>query len=158
MDSTGQNAIAIWMIEDLAGDFFVKAARSSNSGNSWNSITNLDPSNPADYWMFPHIAMDDSGHAIAVWTFPLGVNNYVKTAFSSDWGATWSSATTINPLNISANWIVDPQVVMGLSGNAIITWTNDDGGLQNFTYTTISSDYGKTWSSPAQFRCCKSWR
>jgi len=144
MDNSG-NAIIFWQLNTGGGSYIMKSARSSDFGASWTNITTVDAVVSTDLPNFPQIQMDESGNAIAVWGFFNGASFFTKIAYSSDYGATWSPPTTLDPLSVNTD-VTYPQLDMDNFGNAIIVWNADVGGP--FVIKTMrSSDFGKTWTN-----------
>ena len=144
MDNSG-NAVLAWMFR-TGGSRFTKTAKSSDFGATWSSITQLDSLFPSAENIFPTITMDTSGNAIVTWNYRTVVSRFVKTAKSSDFGANWSSVTTLDPSNPASSQMFT-QVEMDDFGNAIIVWDHDTGAGNIWQVKRAnSSDYGATWS------------
>lgn len=135
MDKSG-NAVCVWRQQDGA-NYNILASHTTDYGASWSSpqiISQTGVNNRT-----PQIAIDDLGHATAVWRS----GNTVQTASSSDYGASWSSTQTL-----SAGFALDPEVAINPLGNAIIIWREISGSVR--IKVSYSSDFGATWS-PGMF-------
>jgi len=131
MDESG-NAICVWRQQDGA-NFNILAANTTDYGATWSSpqiISQTGINNTV-----PQIAMDNLGHATAVWR----AGNTIQTASSFDTGATWSS-----PQTLSAGFALDPEIAINPLGNAIIVWREISGSVR--IKVSYSSDFGATWS------------
>ena len=144
MDESG-HAVAVWG-NGTTPNVYVMSRRSSDYGTNWLPVINIDSPNPSADKNFPHVAMDQSGNVIAVWTIFTGGFHYTKVATSSDYGASWNPAITLDPANPSATF-THPRVVMDDNGHALIIWFFADGAGDNFTRVASSSDYGGNWGN-----------
>lgn len=94
---------------------------SANSGWQIAAPVESDDSGSA---LYPQVAVDGSGNAIAVWQQHDGVrNNIWSNRFAVEEG--WGEATLIEANN-SGN-AVNPQVAVDNSGNATAVWQQDNG-------------------------------
>ncbi len=90
----------------------------------------------------PHVAMDDGGNAVAVWTQTDGTswNIYANRYLP---GTGWNTPTL---LETGAGDAKDPQVAMNGSGDAVAAWVQHDGTA----YSIWTSHYtpGTGWAAP----------
>ena len=94
---------------------------SLNSGWGTPAPIGRDDSGSA---LYPQVAVDDSGNAIAVWQQYDGVrNNIWSNRFSVEAG--WGEAVLLETNN--SGDAVKPQIAVDGSGNAIAVWQQDNG-------------------------------
>jgi hypothetical protein len=81
--------------------------------------------------------MDETGHAVAIWK-RYGILSFgVEESHSSDYGATWSTASL---LSLVAGQIAGgPQVTMDETGHAVAVWSGWDGS----NYIVQAADTGQ---------------
>jgi len=137
MDEKG-NAVAVWYGSD-GSHWIIQAAASSDHGVSWFIPVNL--SEAGEHAYDPQVAMDESGHAVAVWYRLDGLKRIIQAAASSDYGDSWSA-----PVNAAEDG-VDPQVTIDESGHAVAVW-RWYGGPDPIVQAVTSSDHGVSWSMP----------
>ena len=143
MDDVG-HAFAVWE-EEIGYVHYVRYAISTDFGHTWSTPSTIDGSTYSRTNAFSKIAWNSSGNTIITWQIRDTSNQYfTKVAYSSDWGATWSAATTLDPLNPALDW-TNPEITMDDTGRAIITWQAALAGPYDIQ-TVYSFDYGKTWS------------
>jgi len=130
-------------VRDLAGN-----AMSENYAWSfafrdglWGTAALIETDNTGDA-LYPQVAMDAGGNAIAVWMeddgtrYHIWANRYMP-------GAGWGMAALIETNNAGD---ADPQVAMDASGNAIAVWYGGPG------YISIAANRyvaGKGWGTAA---------
>lgn len=144
LDASG-NAIAVWEQFD-AGRSDIWANRFNAANGTWGTAQLIETGNTGPA-MFPQIALDASGNAIAVWEQFTGTSADIwANRFSAATG-TWGTAQLIEtePGNAS-----EPQIAFDASGNAIAVWTQFDT-----TATAMSSIWALrfsaasgTWGTP----------
>src|SRR5207247_1848187 len=71
----------------------------------------------------PQVAVDSSGHAVAVWARSDGTNSRIEARARSSAG-TLSAVQTLSPPGQNAD---APQVAVNSSGNAFAVWRRFDG-------------------------------
>ncbi len=137
MDESG-NAIAIWAYTGGSYDR-VQVSYSSDYGANWSAPQTLsaDGQNASSY----SVVMDETGHGIIIWRRSDGSNRRIQETHTSDYGANWSAPITLSPSEQTAT---TPQIVMDITGHAIIIWSNSTAGYVQEVYT---SDYAANWSS-----------
>jgi len=144
MDDNG-HAIAVWE-EEIGYVHYVRYAISTDFGKTWSESSTIDGTTYNRTNAFSKLAWDKNGNVIITFENRDAANDYyVRTAYSSDWGATWSSAITLNPTTPCLDW-VSPHVAMDETGHATIVWQASLTGPFDIK-TVCSDDYGKTWSS-----------
>lgn len=132
MDANG-SATVVWKRFD--GNNFVIQASSRPPSGIWEtpttiSVAGADASNP-------HIAADSAGNLVATWKRFNGANNVVEVA-RRNVGSAWSAPQVLSATGQSAN---GPQVAVGPSGTAAITWFRSDG-----TSSVVEAAKGSTTS------------
>jgi hypothetical protein len=138
VDNTGL-ATAVWVRSDDGSDSVVQASTSQNGG-LWSSPATL--SGVGRNGNLPHITVDNTGLATAVWTAVVGINSVVQ-ASTSDSGGTWAPPVTISEVGQDA---FAPRITVDNTGLATAVWTRSDGS--NNVVQGSTSQNGGTWSSP----------
>ncbi|MCH9814847.1 MAG: choice-of-anchor D domain-containing protein [Actinomycetia bacterium] len=118
----GRFAVA-WTRDDGTKDV-VQVARSTDGGSSWGTPENL--SDPAEDSNNPALAGASDGKTLrAVWAQDNGDDAVVRSAISSDSGASWSSPERVsNPDGTTEN----PQVTMADNGSGVAAiWQRSAG-------------------------------
>ena len=124
MDNNG-NAFAVWQLYD-GSRFNIWATRYTSSAE-WDTATLIETDNAGDA-IYPHLAMDGSGNAVAVWTQSDGIRyNIWANRFTPSGG--WGTAALIEFNN--AGSAGTPQVAMDGGGNAVAVWQQSDGTRDN---------------------------
>lgn len=138
VDRSG-NAIAVWML--YLGHHTIWANRYT-VGAGWGTaqLIQIDDSEEA---LYPRVAVDGSGNAVAVWEQYDGV---LKNVWSNRYvvGSGWETAQLIE--NENSYHAFNGQVAMDEAGNAIATWSQSDGSRPNIW----ASRYvvGSGWENP----------
>jgi hypothetical protein len=139
--------IAMWTARDLVAPdpsvSYVFFACSDDWGATWTPPARLDPNaGPDDYDSAdPHIATDNNGTWIAVWTTFSGL----KVSRSTDSGITWSPSVSPGPANDAPVPGVKPRIATDRQGNWMIACVVGPG---LWAYVTHSSDNGLSWGPP----------
>lgn len=139
IDASG-NAVAVWARSSI-GSYNVWANRYA-AGTGWGNAAAIDSDqsnapNPA-----PHVAIDASGNAIAVWHRPDGSWDSIwSNRFSA--GVGWGTAVLVETDN--SNSARDARVAFDGSGNAIAVWTQSFGGVANVMVNHYTAATG--WGS-----------
>jgi hypothetical protein len=109
------NALAVWERSD-GNHLFVQASSRSRPSGRWSKPQDL--SRGGGDCVFPQVAIDADGNALAVWL--RSVNGFwsVQAAFRPR-GSTWQPPETIDREPAGA---VSPQVVFDPRGNAVAAW------------------------------------
>jgi hypothetical protein len=129
-------ALAIWQRYD--GSNFAIQARTSQDGAAWAPVVDL--SSGAGYADDPHVTIDTSGLATAIWTHSDGSNAILQTRASRN-GAGWSPVIDLSATGGDA---FNPQVTAGVNGLTTAIWTYSGGS--DTVVQTSASLYGATWS------------
>ncbi len=136
-DASG-NAIVVWHQNNgLASDIWFNRYV---SGLGWTVAEKIE-TDDANSAMFPEIAMDDSGNAIAVWYQTDGTQNNTVTNRYDVGTDTWGTAALIEDDN-SGDVDGRPQIIMDSSGNAIAAWRQHDGSQYNINYNRYVAGTG----------------
>jgi hypothetical protein len=135
VDSSG-NAIAVWYQTDgTRNDIWANRF----NGTSWGTAELIETDN-AGSALFPQVAFDSSGNAIAVW-HQTGGTRYDIWANRFN-GTSWGTAERIETDN--AGNAAFPQVAFDSSGNAIAVWRQNDGTRNNIMANRFN---GTTWGT-----------
>ena len=137
VDSAG-NAIAVWRKHD--GTRYNVWSNRYVVDTGWGTTAELIETNDAGDVLYPQVAVDSAGNAIAVWQQHDGVcesvysNRYVV---GTGWGTTAELIET-------ENWgdARDPQVAMDDSGNAIAVWQQYDSIRESVYSNRYVADIG----------------
>jgi hypothetical protein len=136
--------------QEFARVIYGKKTTQSEILKSWRaslpvSFTTLQPAKSFDS-MEPEAAFDNNGNAIIVWE---QYNDQGYNIHKSEYrGGSWTHPTSLNDhINpIGPGDAYGPQVAMDASGNAIITWLQDD---QSSIRQIYKSEYrGSVWTHP----------
>lgn len=109
-----------------------------NHGKTWIINGKLDiPSFPYNFLT----AMSDNGDCTLVWATCIGERDFIRTAYSSNFGREWSEPSTIS----NASQTLDPmKVCMNSHGQAVVLWYKHDDIKGNLC-GAFSDDFGQTW-------------
>ncbi|MFZ1985819.1 MAG: hypothetical protein WAU91_15480 [Desulfatitalea sp.] len=133
MDAAG-NAIAVWGQTNMTveGQFMSAVIRANHfDGTSWGIPEFLQNNYPPEYYsLFPQIAMEAAGNAIAVWRQPQETwyGDEIHYPIDVIWanrfdGTSWGTAELLGTgFAGDAN---KPQIAMDAAGNAIAVWQQD---------------------------------
>ena len=146
MDAAG-NAIAVWDQDDALNLPKVWARRYDAASESWGSPVMLSDS--GGIAIFPTIAIDPNGSAIAVWeeSDDTGELNIRASRYSADSG-NWSASVL---LENAAGAAFVPHVAMDDEGNGIVVW-EQEGVPDSLVFDVQSNRYAAgtgTWSGAA---------
>jgi len=108
---------------------------------SWSTPANLSATGQTAN--NPHITVDASGRATAIWAHWNGANNIMQASSSLN-GATWSTPANLSATGYDAN---SPEITVDGSGLATAVWYIAVGG-NNIVQASTSLN-GATWSTPA---------
>jgi hypothetical protein len=135
-DSVG-TVTAVWVQSDGANTRILSSCKSF--GSAWQ-ITPDTISQAGCNAIDPHIAVDPSGNATAVWVQTDG-SNFIIQAATKLYRSSWpSEATTISP---TGGLVLNPQVAVDPDGNIIAVWSKSYGS--NFIIQAASKLFGSTW-------------
>jgi hypothetical protein len=140
------------------GEAEVYAARSTDGGQSWTSMGQVDAGNER-YILQPAIAGSASGNSVTVvWIEESSTSSsgayptysyyvYARTWTSvGGWGTIRQLAAYLNNANYYIN---DPAVVYDNDGHALAVWLYYDGTTSTGLRSSFSTNDGGTWSTPA---------
>lgn len=129
------NAILVW--DQGISIHHIASAKLAFGSINW--INTSDPSDIADRSVFPDLAVDPAGNAVAVWkTFIDPSTTNVEAATLAAGSFTWTPRVILT----SSLLITDTEVVVDKQGNAVAIWSAT-GVLQS-----SSLPYGGSWSPP----------
>lgn len=120
------------------------ANRYAVSGAGWGTPTKID-TDPGNA-QFPHVVVDSSGNALAVWQqtdgnkFDIWANRYVT-------GSGWSMAETIEG---DSNPAIRPHAAMDASGNSIVVWAALSQRYNFYANRLASTDFVAGSWGPAE--------
>ena len=137
-DNSG-NALAVWAQDDGTR---TNIQVNRFNGSSWGSAELLETDNAGDA-LWPQIAFDSNGNALAVWVQKNGVRyNIQANRFN---GSNWGTAELIETDNAGdALW---PQIAFDSNGNALAVWAQNDGVRYNIRANRFN---GARWGSAEQ--------
>jgi len=145
MDASG-NAVAVWFQYD-GTRYSIWSNRYTAATGSWGAATLIDKNN-AGYALFPQIAMNASGDAVAVWY----QYDYINSVFSNICASRYSAATctwgaTEHIESSDTGHAVIPRVAIDASGNALVVWYQTmlpTSSIWSSRFTASTS----TWGTP----------
>jgi Bacterial Ig-like domain len=141
MDKDG-NAVAVW-VESTATESHIWANRYT-PGIGWDTAQQIETQTPK-YRSGPQVALDQTGHAIAVWSQTEAVsarNDIFASRYTPSSG--WSQAQEIDAEPVRT--AVNPVIAMNPSGNAVAVWAQNDGTRANIWANTYAPSTG--WATP----------
>lgn len=115
----GGRAVAVWRRFDGANHIIQSSSRPANG--EWEAPVNLSQGGADSY--FPHVAVDPSGNAAAVWRRFDGSNFVVQVANRTA-GQPWSGST---PLSQTGQDAFGPTISVAGNGDAVAVWRRSDG-------------------------------
>jgi len=139
VSDTSGNALAIWQQSD-GTRIHIWANRFTAGSGVWGTATQLEFNTVGDA-TDPHIAIDASGNAMAVWSQSDGIR-YNIWADLYTIGLGWGVAGLIEGDNTGD--AVSPKIAFDTSGHAIAVWQQFDGTRYNITANRYSAG---TWGA-----------
>jgi hypothetical protein len=119
------NAMAVWAKSD--GTRLNIWANRYDAVTGWGIATLIENDN-GNVLIYPRVAMDANGNAIAVWTQSDGTHyNAMANRYVANVG--WGTATLIETDN--TGHVAYPTIAMDANGNAIAVWAQSDGTRYN---------------------------
>jgi hypothetical protein len=94
------------------------AASPASAAPTW--LAPVDLSAPGDSALFPHVAVDPRGNAVAVWEHFEGTNFVVQAAVRPAATGVWQAPVDLSAPSESTN--TSPQVAVDRRGNAVAVW------------------------------------
>jgi hypothetical protein len=143
MDAMG-GAVAVWhQASDLGGTGDdIWSNRCCSSGGEWGTAELLETNDAGDA-LWPEVAVDLGGSAIAVWQQSDGARFSIwSNRFTPSDG--WGSAEPIGADD--AGDAVRPKVAVDSEGRALAVWQQNDGIRENIWANSYTPDLG--WGSP----------
>ncbi len=134
-DSAG-NLILVWQQKE-GNHYSIWANRYDAAARQWGLATLLQTDNTGSGYA-PQLAVNVSGHAVAVWhhydgnRYHVWANHY--DAVLGQWGA-------VQALTGSASDAFDPQVAISANGNAIVVWRGMDGPFDDPATSITALEY-----------------
>ena len=141
----GTHLTAVWHTGD-ASTADIRAARSSDGGESWSIPVTVSPT--GQYCYEPQVAASgDGSHLVAVWLRADGsTGNYVvQSRASVDGGATWSTPVDLSAAGGGADLA---QIVASTVGGRFTAVWQRWNGSHHIVQAVTSSDDGVTWGTP----------
>jgi PKD domain len=138
IDPTGR-AVAAWSRLDQRGPstYFVEAATSSPDGKWGPPIKLSAPGNNA--WR-PKLAVDVTGHVVAVWDRYNDSDNTIIQAAEEDLGGAWSEPQDLSSPGANA-WF---PVVESVAGRTVVLWQREE------IIEAAIREPGGTWQPPVE--------
>lgn len=134
LHSTSSAAAIIWQAES-GGIYTIQASKFD--GTDWAAPTNLSSSDEAAKL---NIGMDSSGNAVAVWDkYELGSLSIFSAHYD---GTNWGDAASLEAMT-TAYFAPLPTLSVNPSGNATISWIDENSRLKGATYLASTA----SWSS-----------
>ncbi len=124
IDGSG-NAIAVWAQSD--GTRFNMWANRYTLSGGWGTATLIESDDAGDI-LYPAVAMDVAGNAVAVWQQFEGTVPWIRANRYTPSGG-WGTATLVGPG--SAAFVQYPKVATDGSGGAVAVWSQSDGTRDN---------------------------
>jgi len=138
VDPQGE-AVAVW--ERSNGENEIVQAASRPAGGAWQ--TPVDLSVTGENGVFPQVAVDPQGEAVAVWERSNGTTSRFIEAASRPPGGTWQV-----PVHISAagEKAYGPQVALDAQGDAVAVWQRYNG--TDYVVQAAGGAAGGAWEAP----------
>ena len=136
----GTKATVVWTEQTMTNTLALVSSWNSTT-NTWSGPTIVGPNN--DEATYPSITSSADGQVVTItW---LDSTNRLRSATSTNAGASWSSAKNLSTAGLQAQ---QADLVTSADGSRIVaTWVEDDGS--DHVATAFSTDKGATWSTPA---------
>lgn len=141
MDTVG-NAVSVW-VESSATVSHIWANRYTPE-TGWDTAQQVETQTPK-YRSGLQVALDQTGHAIVVWSQTEAVaarNDIFSSRYTPSSG--WSQAQEIDAEPVRT--AVNPVIAMNPSGSAVAVWAQNDGTRANIWANTYSPSIG--WATP----------
>ena len=140
IDASG-NAIAFWITEESTN--FVVRSAVRPPGGGWSEPEDVSDSTSETVW--PLLAADAAGEAVAVWIAFDGSNFILQGAVRSADGE-WSEPDDLSEAGEDVTPLEAPDVAIDASGNAIAVWKLD--GSSNDIVQAAVRPAGGDWEEP----------
>jgi hypothetical protein len=137
------DVLAIWS-QRLAGRFTLRSARMNAGTGAWSTPVTVDEGTREV--TAPHLSVDASGEAVAVW-FETD-HGVVANRFTSS-TATWGSPALLQAKSTGVAFFPVPKVGVDAEGNAVATWVQPIGSPPlPHLFAAHSAAAGGTWTAP----------
>ena len=123
MNRNGQSVVVFEQFDGIAYSTF---ANISNKDTGWGTAQAIETGD-AGHVYNPQVAIDDNGNAVAVWEQFNGTSYNVWANVYDAQNASWGIAEQIESSLTGGSEYFMPQVAMGKSGSAVVTWQKRDG-------------------------------
>jgi hypothetical protein len=136
----GTKVTVVWTEQTMTNTLALVSSWNSTT-NTWSGPTIVSPNN--DEASYPSITSSADGQVVTVtW---LDSTNRLRSATSTNAGASWSSAKGVSTAGLPA---YQADLVTSTDGSRIVaTWVENDGS--DHVAAAYSTDKGATWSTPA---------
>ncbi|MBN1771932.1 MAG: hypothetical protein JXB32_11755 [Deltaproteobacteria bacterium] len=135
----GGSAIAVWV-----GGRHVSAARFV-VGDGWQTEVVLRPAGTASV-VYPRVALNDAGDAVAVWTENDGGRTIWSSRFSAA-GGTWTAAERLDTIDTADAQY--PRPALAADGTALVVWEQDDAAGRASVWANRFDVTGGAWVGAA---------
>ncbi|MGX6448947.1 hypothetical protein ACVU7I_12895, partial [Patulibacter sp. S7RM1-6] len=131
VDETGASTL-VW--QDALGDSpTILAVRRQNCDAAWSDVAVL--SDPADYSLYPQVALADDGSADVVWMSRVDevsqfANYEVQTVRAAGRTGAWSAPSVLSAPGGDANGrgtSKNPEIAVDAAGNTTVAWLRSEG-------------------------------
>jgi hypothetical protein len=139
VDSRGV-ALAVWSTSSGGAVGIVEAA-SHPAGGRWQPAVRL--SEPGGEVLFPSLAVDRRGNAVAVWTQVTSDKVALVQAARRAAGGPWQAPET---LSRARGYDVRPRIAFDRSGNALAVWQHTDGS--SIVIQSATRPVDRVWTAP----------
>ena len=142
VDENG-GAVAVWHQDNGLGTNNIWANHYNADTKKWGTAQIIQASE--DEALYPQVAVDPGGNAVAVWCqfYSPGIYNIWASRYDAGEG-TWGTSQIIQTGTADAMY---PQIAVDSSGNAIAVWYQDDGSVHYNTWANrYDADTG-TWGT-----------
>ncbi|HEX7127218.1 MAG TPA: hypothetical protein VF406_15775 [Thermodesulfobacteriota bacterium] len=123
------HAVAIWRRDGGGGR--IHASRLDPSSGDWSAAARVQTSTtaPSDA---PHVALDPSGNAIAVWQQDPGDGKLrIRSSRLAASASAWSTDELVKENNAPGDVATAPRVAVDADGNAVAVWLEDADGVKS---------------------------
>ena len=143
------DAVAVWKSDGASG-FIVKSA-ARPAGGAWQAPVDISAAGPRTSQavlgqVFPQVAVDAQGNAVAVWDHPTATNSIVQGAVRA--AGTWQMPVNLSAVGQNAE---SADVAVDLRGNAVALWGRSIGASSIGTMSMVQAAVrpaGETWQAP----------
>lgn len=142
MDPAG-NALVVWMQWDGSVSNIYGNRYPATEGR-WEGAVLLEADNINT--TYPQVALDTSGNAMVVWARNDNANSNVYGRRYDSNNGTWG---TVVELATSPGNDPHPQVAMASSGNALVTWVQNDYARSNVLGRHFNAEHDR-WGEPVE--------